>query len=48
VTLTALLSRLVPVGVAILVAISIRLLTTLLDVVLGGLAYSAGVICKAQ
>ncbi len=39
VTLTALLSRLMPAGVAVLAAVSARLLTTLLDVALGSLAY---------
>ena len=48
VTLIALLSKVIPAGVAVLVAVSVRLLTTLLDVLLGGLVYLAGVICKAK
>ena len=48
VTITALLGRLVPAGVAVLAALSARLLITLLDVIVGSLAYLAEMAQRAQ
>jgi uncharacterized membrane protein YbhN (UPF0104 family) len=48
VTVTALLSRLVPSGVAVMAALGVRLLTTLLDLIVGGLAYLLEMTQRAQ
>lgn len=48
VTITALLGRLVPAGVAVLAALSARVLITLLDVIVGSLAYLAEMAQRAE
>ena len=48
VTITALLSRLAPAGVALLAALSARLLITVLDMIVGSLAYLAEIVQGAQ
>jgi len=48
VTITALLGHLVPAGVAMLAALSARLLITVLDVIVGSLAYLAEIVQRTQ
>ena len=48
VTITALLGRLTPAGVALLAALSARLLITVLDMLVGSLAYLAEMVQRAQ
>lgn len=48
VTITALLGRLAPAGVAVLAALSARILITLLDVIIGSLAYVAEMARRAE
>ncbi len=48
VTITALLGRLAPAGVAVLAALSARVLITLLDVIVGSLAYVAEMTRRAE
>lgn len=48
VTITALLGRLAPAGIAVLTAISARILITLLDVIVGSLAYLLEMAQRAQ